>query len=139
MNQKLFFIHSMNDWEDVINFISPKLKGKNLFLLEGHLSAGKTTFVSLVAKKLGLQLVSSPTFSLISKHKNLTHVDLYRLESMEEIDATGFWEIFEDDNIVFVEWSQKISGDLWPLDWNITKIVIHKKSETEREVLVLES
>lgn len=139
MNHKLFLIHSMNDWEDVIKSISHKLKPKSLFLLEGHLGAGKTTFVSLVATTLGIQLVSSPTFSLISQHKNLTHVDLYRLESMEEIDATGFWEVFEDENIVFVEWSQKISDDLWPLDWEIIKIVINKKSEDLREVLVIEA
>ena len=82
-------------------------------------------------------MVSSPTFSLISQHKNLIHVDLYRLESMEEIDATGFWEIFEDEEaMVFVEWSSKISDDLWPLDWDITKITINKKSDTEREVSI---
>ena len=138
MARELFFIHEIEDWEEVIEFLAPKLKGKNLFLLEGNLGAGKTTFVSLVAKKLGIQLVSSPTFSLISQHKNLTHVDLYRLESMEEIDAAGFWEIFEEDkNIVFVEWSSKISDDLWPLDWDITKVVIDKKSDTEREVLIV--
>ncbi|MES2803100.1 MAG: tRNA (adenosine(37)-N6)-threonylcarbamoyltransferase complex ATPase subunit type 1 TsaE [Bdellovibrionota bacterium] len=139
MSRELFFIHSMADWDKVIDFIKPKLKGKNVFLLEGNLGAGKTTFVSLVAKKMNIQLVSSPTFSLISQHGNLTHVDLYRLESMEEIDATGFWDIFEEEgNVVFVEWSQKISDDLWPLDWDITKIVINKKSESEREVLIIE-
>ena len=138
MSRELFFIHDIEDWEEVIEFLTPKLKGKNLFLLEGNLGAGKTTFVSLIAKKLGIELVSSPTFSLISQHKNLTHVDLYRLESMEEIDAAGFWEIFEEDkNIVFVEWSSKISDDLWPLDWEVTKIVIDKKSDTEREVMVV--
>lgn len=140
MSRELFFIHSMTDWNKVIEFIAPKLKGKNLFLLEGDVGAGKTTLVSLIAKKMNIQLVSSPTFSLISQHKNLTHVDLYRLESMEEIDATGFWEIFEEEeSVVFVEWSQKISDDLWPLDWDITKIVINKKSETEREVLIIEN
>lgn len=138
MARELFFIHEIEDWEEVIEFLAPKLKGKNLFLLEGNLGAGKTTFVSLIAKKLGVELVSSPTFSLISQHKNLTHVDLYRLENMEEIDAAGFWEIFEEDkNIVFVEWSSKISDDLWPLDWDITKVVIDKKSESEREVLIV--
>ena len=138
MARELFFIHEIEDWEEVIEYLSPKLKGKNLFLLEGNLGAGKTTFVSLIAKKLGIQLVSSPTFSLISQHKNLTHVDLYRLDSMEEIDAAGFWEIFEEEkNIVFVEWSSKISDDLWPLDWDITKVVIDKKSDSEREVLIV--
>ena len=138
MARELFFIHEIEDWEEVIEFLTPKLKGKNLFLLEGNLGAGKTTLVSLIAKKLGIELVSSPTFSLISQHKNLTHVDLYRLESMEEIDAAGFWEIFEEEkNIVFVEWSSKISDDLWPLDWDITKVVIDKKSDSEREVLIV--
>ncbi len=140
MSRELFFVHSLSDWDKVVAFIKPKLKGKNLFLLAGDLGAGKTTLVSLIAKTMNIHLVSSPTFSLISQHKNLTHVDLYRLESMEEIDATGFWEIFEEeDNVVFVEWAQKISDDLWPLDWDITRIAINKKSENLREVLIIES
>jgi tRNA threonylcarbamoyladenosine biosynthesis protein TsaE len=137
MSGDVFLVNTFADWDKVVSHLEPKLKGKNLFLLEGNLGAGKTTLVSLVAKKLNIPLVSSPTYSLIQQHKNLTHVDLYRLDSMEEIDATGFWEIFEDEkSMVFVEWSSKISDDLWPLDWEITKITINKKSETEREVTV---
>ena len=137
MSVESIVVQSMSDWDKVVSALSSKLRGKNLFLLEGNLGAGKTTLVGLIAKKLNIPMVSSPTFSLISQYKNLIHVDLYRLESMEEIDATGFWEIFEDeDAMVFVEWSSKISDDLWPLDWDITKISINKKSETEREVSI---
>ncbi len=137
MSAESIVVQSMSDWEKVVSALSSKLRGKNLFLLEGNLGAGKTTLVGLIAKKLNIPMVSSPTFSLISQHKNLIHVDLYRLESMEEIDATGFWEIFEDEEaMVFVEWSSKISDDLWPLDWDITKITINKKSDTEREVSI---
>lgn len=137
MSGETIVVQSMADWDKVVSALSSKLRGKNLFLLEGNLGAGKTTLVGLIAKKLNIPMVSSPTFSLIQQHKNLIHVDLYRLESMEEIDATGFWEIFEDeDAMVFVEWSSKISDDLWPLDWDITKITINKKSDTEREVLI---
>ena len=137
MSAESIVVQSMSDWDKVVSALSSKLRGKNLFLLEGNLGAGKTTLVGLIAKKLNIPMVSSPTFSLISQHKNLIHVDLYRLESMEEIDATGFWEIFEDEEaMVFVEWSSKISDDLWPLDWDITKITINKKSDTEREVSI---
>lgn len=137
MSGEAIVVQSMADWDKVVSALSSKLRGKNLFLLEGNLGAGKTTLVGLIAKKLNIPMVSSPTFSLIQQHKNLIHVDLYRLESMEEIDATGFWEIFEDeDAMVFVEWSSRISDDLWPLDWDITKITINKKSDTEREVLI---
>lgn len=143
MSLDVFFVNTFADWDKVVEHISPRLMGKNLFLLEGDLGAGKTTLVGLVAKKLGIPLVSSPTFALIQQHMNLkgkahlTHVDLYRLESMEEIDATGFWEIFEhDDSVVFVEWSSKISDDLWPLDWDTTRITINKKSEIDREVSI---
>lgn len=137
MQHKTFSLQSIDDWQQVVSFLEPELHAKSLFLLEGDLGAGKTTFVSLVAKKMGIPIVSSPTFSLIQQHKNLVHVDLYRLESMDEIDATGFWEIFEDEAaIAFVEWASKISEDLWPLDWNIIKININKKSETEREVVI---
>lgn len=137
MSGESIVVQSMSDWDKVVSALSLKLRGKNLFLLEGNLGAGKTTLVGLIAKKLNIPMVSSPTFSLISQHKNLIHVDLYRLESMEEIDATGFWEIFEDEEaMVFVEWSSKISDDLWPLDWDITKISINKKSDNEREVSI---
>lgn len=137
MSVETIVVQSMSDWDKVVSALSSKLRGQNLFLLEGNLGAGKTTLVGLIAKKLNIPMVSSPTFSLISQHKNLIHVDLYRLESMEEIDATGFWEIFEDeDAMVFVEWSSKISDDLWPLDWDITKITINKKSDNEREVSI---
>lgn len=137
MNKTVFLVHTFADWDQVVDHLGPQLQGKNLFLLEGNLGAGKTTLVSRVAKRLEIPLISSPTYSLIQQSQNLTHVDLYRLGSLEEIDATGFWEIFEQNNsMVFVEWSSKISDDLWPMNWCVTKIIIDKKSENERKVTI---
>lgn len=138
MQHKTFSIESVTEWQKVITYLEPKLHGKNLFLLEGDLGAGKTTFVSLVAKNLGISSVSSPTFALIQYHGHFVHVDLYRLETLDEVEAAGFWEIFEDPkNIVFVEWPSKISQDLWPLDWSITRIKINKKSDHRRDVEII--
>jgi tRNA threonylcarbamoyladenosine biosynthesis protein TsaE len=137
MKPRTYNVANIADWSKVIEDLLPHFQGKNLFLLEGDLGSGKTTFVSLVAKKLGINFVSSPTFALIQQYGQIVHADLYRLEQPEEIDATGFWELFEDDqNIVFVEWPSKVSDDHWPLDWNITKIKISKLSDSERKVEV---
>ncbi|MFN3455378.1 MAG: tRNA (adenosine(37)-N6)-threonylcarbamoyltransferase complex ATPase subunit type 1 TsaE [Pseudobdellovibrio sp.] len=137
MQEQIIFVDSFADWSKVVDTILPKLTNKILVLLEGDLAAGKTTFVSKVAERFGLKDVSSPTFSLIQSYKNsqkeIHHVDLYRLENLDEIEAIGFWEIFEQRNsIIFVEWPSKVPEELWPLDWNIIKINIGKTENSEK-------
>ena len=134
-------IQFLSDWSVVINALKPHLKSKTVVLLDGNLGAGKTTFVGLVAKEFGINAVSSPTFALIQNYSTqdieLVHVDLYRLENSDEIEATGFWELFDKPNrIIFVEWSSKVSDDHWPLSWTKIKLKIEKKSEQVREVTV---
>lgn len=137
MQEEIIFVDSFADWSKVVDQILPKLTSKILVLLEGDLAAGKTTFVSKIAEQFGLKDVSSPTFSLIQSYKNsqkeIHHVDLYRLENLDEIEATGFWELFEQQkSIIFIEWASKVPEDLWPLDWNIIKIKIEKTEVLER-------
>lgn len=95
-----------------------------LFLLEGDLGAGKTTFVrawvqALIDKESDIKvpenLVSSPTFTLHQeyriKEKKIHHFDLYRLRSEEELETTGFWEIFQQPESVIIEWPERANWD----------------------------
>ena len=95
-----------------------------LFLLEGDLGAGKTSFVrawvqALIDKEshanVPENLVSSPTFTLHQeykiKEKKIHHFDLYRLRSEEELETTGFWDIFQLSESVIIEWPERANWD----------------------------
>jgi tRNA threonylcarbamoyladenosine biosynthesis protein TsaE len=96
---------------------SASLKGGETIALVGDLGAGKTTFVQGLARGLGIKnRMISPTFILMRSYDNFFHVDLYRLEENidEEVKNLGLTDIWgKNDNIVVIEWAEKIT-DLLP-------------------------
>jgi tRNA threonylcarbamoyladenosine biosynthesis protein TsaE len=83
-------------------------------LLEGELGAGKTTLVKGVVQGLGVareEEVTSPSFALVheygSEHQ-VYHIDLYRVESSQELSTLGLDDIFARRAIVLVEWGEKL-------------------------------
>jgi tRNA threonylcarbamoyladenosine biosynthesis protein TsaE len=87
--------------------------------LSGHLGAGKTAFVKLVATELGIdEIVTSPTFVIMKIYeggkkgvafKRLVHIDAYRLERREELDGLGFEHVVADKNsLVMIEWPENV-------------------------------
>ncbi len=107
--------------------------------LTGELGAGKTTFVQGFAKGLGIKdKIISPTFVLIRQHKFgariLYHIDLYRLERIKNIKQLGIEEIISNpDNLVLIEWAEKIKNYL-PKE--TTWINLEKINENERLITV---
>lgn len=82
-------------------------------LLYGDLGAGKTAFVRGLAAGLGIdpQEVCSPTFVLIQHYRGptpLTHVDLYRLDSVAAVEDLGLDEL-TSGGVLAVEWAER-----WP-------------------------
>ena len=60
--------------------------------------------------------VRSPTFVLATEydaHVPLHHVDLYRIEGLDEMDELGIQELVEDGGVVVVEWAEK-AAELFP-------------------------
>ena len=94
--------------------------------LIGPLGAGKTVFVKGLAEGLGIEpsAVSSPTFVIAQQYPVpagqtprpdvLHHVDLYRLESEDELDAIGFSDLFDMGSVMAAEWSDRFPGVLGP-------------------------
>ena len=87
-------------------------------LLFGDLGAGKTTLTQGLCNGLGLpegEYIRSPTFTLINEYQAkfpIYHIDLYRMESLEEIEALGLEEVLFGKGVAIVEWSEK----LFPID-----------------------
>ncbi len=123
----------------VIAEIIPLVKPKTLFLLSGELGAGKTELIKAVAAHFQMKDVQSPTFAFHHRYQsaklNLHHVDLYRLKSEEDLESTGFWDLFEnEEDVLFVEWSNLVQADAWPWGWKQIKIEIKKIDQNAREV-----
>lgn len=91
----------------------------DLILLEGGLGTGKTTLTQGIARGLGISgPVNSPTFTLIKEYAGrmpLYHLDLYRLDALEDVDDLGIDEYLEGDGVCVVEWPER-AAPLWPTD-----------------------
>ncbi len=91
-----------------------------IIALEGELGAGKTTFVQGFAKAFGVKSkIKSPTFVLMKIYKKrpyaIYHIDCYRLKDYRDLLPLGIKDIFNNkDNIVLVEWADRISRILPP-------------------------
>lgn len=112
---------------------SRKIRRGGLVCLFGNLGAGKTTFVQGVARGLNIkQRIVSPTFVVIRQCKKFYHIDLYRVQSLGEIKNLGLEEILVDqENIVFIEWPEKIK-EILPK--KRTEIYFEYLNETTRSI-----
>ena len=118
----------MNSLKETLELLIPEVQEKTILGLIGDLGFGKTTLVSKLLGSFGLQMTSSPTFSLINPYRlanglKVYHVDLYRLKNFEEIEASGFWDLFADEEAFFIiEWIDRL--DIQELPFNFKKIIL---------------
>jgi tRNA threonylcarbamoyladenosine biosynthesis protein TsaE len=138
---KEFKVSNISDLKKVFDFLELYLKPKTLFLFSGDLGAGKTTFIRHWLGSLGVENVHSPTYAFHLKYHwnnlDVSHFDLYRVESMDEIESIGFWDFFSNENqVMFVEWAERISDDDWPLSWQKIDLRMIKNSEDQREIKI---
>jgi tRNA threonylcarbamoyladenosine biosynthesis protein TsaE len=108
---------SPEETERVAARLATRLAPGDLVVLSGELGAGKTTFVRGAARALGVrEAVTSPTFTIGHRYRgrvDVSHLDLYRLESFDEADW-GALEPYLDDAVAFVEWPEVAASWLPP-------------------------
>ena len=112
------------------------LAGGDVIALSGDLGAGKTVMVrGIVAGTGSPARVASPTFTLIREYAGrvpVFHVDLYRLDSPQQIDDIGLDEVFSQGGIVLVEWAER-AGPFLP-DEHLWIAITFGYGEDEREL-----
>ena len=96
--------------------IAEEIKPQDVIALYGDLGSGKTTFTRYLVEALGNKSrVQSPTFGIVRKYCAISHVDLYRLTSKEEVYDLGLYEIIQDSEVTIIEWPE-LAEDLLPKD-----------------------
>ena len=82
-----------------------------ILLFWGSMGTGKTTFAKSLCAGLGVlpEIVSSPTYTLVNIYPGdwtVFHVDLYRLNTPEELDDFDREDLITDEGVTLVEWPQ---------------------------------
>jgi tRNA threonylcarbamoyladenosine biosynthesis protein TsaE len=94
------------------------LRAGDVVVLAGDLGVGKTVFAKGIARALGItEPVVSPTFTIVREYDAplpLVHVDVYRLDQMQELHDLGFDDLVGGDAVTVVEWGDRVRAILPP-------------------------
>jgi tRNA threonylcarbamoyl adenosine modification protein YjeE len=112
MTHSLLHAESLADFRRIAREFARTLRPGDVVALHGDLGAGKTTFVSFIREEIhGNTNVSSPTFIFRQRYEGtppIEHLDLYRLESAEELTELGLEDAFSTTTIALVEWAERV-------------------------------
>ncbi len=111
--------------------------------LSGDLGAGKTQLVRGLARGLGCPArVHSPTFTLVNEYGGgrlrLFHLDLYRLETPEQIRSAGIEEFLRPDGVAVIEWAERLAKAEWPTT-GVRHVNLEALNETTRRIVYEDS
>jgi tRNA threonylcarbamoyladenosine biosynthesis protein TsaE len=127
--------HSADETQELGRHIGEMAVPGDVYLLVGNLGAGKTCLTQGIVRGLGSsEYALSPTFVLVRElygRLPLYHIDLYRLDNLEEISDLGLDDYFYGKGVSVVEWAEK-GMDLLPREHLLIKI--DYLSDTERRL-----
>ena len=114
-----FVTHSREETAALGGRLADALKTGRVVAFTGDLGAGKTAFVSGMARALGVEeRVTSPTFTIVNEYEGgrlpLFHFDMYRLGDADELFHIGWEDYLARGGICAVEWSENVAEAIEP-------------------------
>ena len=111
--------HTADETHALARRVGGLLRGGDVVVLDGERATGKTVFAKGIAIALGIsEPVVSPTFTVVREYDAptpLVHVDVYRLDHLQELHDLGFDDLVGSDAVTVVEWGDRVSA-LLPAD-----------------------
>ena len=106
--------NSPEETQGIGKIIGKYAKPGDIYLLVAGLGSGKTTLTQGVLWGLGVdEFARSPTFVLVTEYEGrlpMYHMDLYRLDNINDIADLGMDEYFDKGGITVIEWAEKAEG-----------------------------
>lgn len=124
--------------------VSREPSARLLILLDGPMGAGKTQFTKFVLESLGSSETVSPSFAIHNSYETtrgvVHHLDLFRLENADDLESTGFWDLFEAaESWIIIEWAEKLEDfglrDQLPKSWKQMRLRITVEPQTQERVV----
>ena len=104
---------SADQTREIGETVGTLLRPGDVVALSGDLGAGKTCFVQGAARALGVKArVTSPSFILMREYEGdltVVHLDVYRLDNVQELLDIGFEELLDPSRVMFIEWGDAVS------------------------------
>lgn len=102
---------------EIAHAIADVVQPNDVIVLGGDLGAGKTTFTKAFGSALGVtDPITSPTFTLAQQYDGgrltVHHLDVYRIDQIEEVIDLALPELFESGGVVVIEWGDTIAPAL---------------------------
>jgi tRNA threonylcarbamoyladenosine biosynthesis protein TsaE len=137
-----FETHSEEETIALGRRIASELPQRAIVLLIGNLGAGKTTLAKGIISGLSAaepEEVASPTFTLIHEYGGrVYHVDLYRLDTRQQVSTLGLDEIFDRNAVVLIEWGEKFR-ELIPTQRIEIALSVSASSPEIRQIVVTQN
>ena len=132
---KSFITNNPTETIELGKRIGKLLKASDVVLLDGDLSAGKTTLTKGIGEAIGVKkVINSPTFTIVKEYNGdikLYHLDLYRLDGIN--NDFDLEEYIESDGIAVIEWPNQVS-ELIPN--NYLKVILKRLDNDKREISI---
>ncbi|MBC7419325.1 MAG: tRNA (adenosine(37)-N6)-threonylcarbamoyltransferase complex ATPase subunit type 1 TsaE [Bdellovibrio sp.] len=143
--EELLFTESVGEAEIslIVNKLKKLLISNSILLLEGEVAAGKTTLTRYLGESYSLPIVQSPTYAIHQRYQNsqicIDHLDLYRLRNEDEVETSGLWDLMnEKNNLIVIEWAERLPEDWFPLDRKVFKLKINLDTDHSRTYSLFE-
>ena len=113
------------------------LRAGDLLRLFGELGAGKTCLVRGIARGMGIDagVVHSPTYTIANEYRApralLHHVDAYRINSDDDLDAIGWDHITDGTGVLCIEWPERLGDAVIGSSLDVT---LHHAGEEVRTI-----
>jgi len=136
---KTYIANSLEELPKVARQILLDYKDERIFVLNGLMGAGKTTFTKAVCEVLGVKdNVCSPTFAIVNEYYSdivgdIYHFDFYRINKEDEAFDIGLEEYLYSGNYCFIEWSERVIN---LLPKHFTRITIKEIEDFKREIKI---
>jgi tRNA threonylcarbamoyladenosine biosynthesis protein TsaE len=129
------FTSSVEETKALAAAVAELARGGDLVLLSGDLGAGKTAFTQGFGAALDIdEPITSPTFTLVSQYSGrleLFHLDVYRLERLDDVAELGLSELLDEGGVTVIEWGDTIMSAL-PSDYLEVRIHLGETDDDRR-------